>query len=364
MNCWQRLGLEEGKVNESEVRKAYAKLLKKIRPDRDPEGFQLLRQAYEEALQSLKTVEEQKDPGEKELIEVKKEGLADQEKELYDWLGQSIEGMPAEILTALVEADLVETWMGMKQTADQGDFLAFKLLTDLYFKKALEHNNDFVLLWHAVRFYYLAEGMHSELIPTEYLMKDLEQGRSGWNSALYMEEEQLNAVHGMRYASALIYHFPNHANEEYAIFIYQLARRIALISPRKAQRLENLAYPYLRTELKHQHDLSDWISIGKNLLVLDLKEVQRWQVEFERAPLERKWNHPELAAELYKLDQHFKRLEQMNKIIYFNFEMIFELLDHPENFSLRKAYRKMKWESIFFNRWRKKLRLTSSQSNE
>lgn len=49
MNCWSVLGLEPDADTRS-IKRQYAALLKQHRPDEDPEGFQRLRDAYEQAL--------------------------------------------------------------------------------------------------------------------------------------------------------------------------------------------------------------------------------------------------------------------------------------------------------------------------
>ena len=54
MDCWDFLGLEPN-VDAKTVKLAYSKLLKEIRPEEDPDGFQKLREAYKSALESLKT---------------------------------------------------------------------------------------------------------------------------------------------------------------------------------------------------------------------------------------------------------------------------------------------------------------------
>ena len=51
---WEVLGLEQSTASERDVKRAYAKLLKTTRPDKDPEGFQRLREAYDIALMELK----------------------------------------------------------------------------------------------------------------------------------------------------------------------------------------------------------------------------------------------------------------------------------------------------------------------
>ncbi|CCJ81045.1 hypothetical protein BN134_1773 [Cronobacter dublinensis 1210] len=50
MRFLEILGLEPG-ADERAVKRAYAKRLKTCRPDEDPQGFQTLRDAYEEALE-------------------------------------------------------------------------------------------------------------------------------------------------------------------------------------------------------------------------------------------------------------------------------------------------------------------------
>ena len=50
---WSILGLRPDTADEKQVRSAYARLLKIHRPDQDPEGFQRLRSAYEQAIEWL-----------------------------------------------------------------------------------------------------------------------------------------------------------------------------------------------------------------------------------------------------------------------------------------------------------------------
>ncbi|MGX4727681.1 J domain-containing protein [Pseudomonas corrugata] len=50
MSCWEVLGLPAD-ADKRSVKRQYASLLKRHRPDEDPEGFQRLREAYEQALE-------------------------------------------------------------------------------------------------------------------------------------------------------------------------------------------------------------------------------------------------------------------------------------------------------------------------
>ena len=55
MNCWSVLGIEAGSDKKT-IKLAYARLLKKTRPDDDPDGFTILHAAYKQALAVGKTV--------------------------------------------------------------------------------------------------------------------------------------------------------------------------------------------------------------------------------------------------------------------------------------------------------------------
>ena len=49
MNCWEILGLQPG-VEERDIKRRYAKLVKNCRPEDSPEAWQQLHDAYEQAL--------------------------------------------------------------------------------------------------------------------------------------------------------------------------------------------------------------------------------------------------------------------------------------------------------------------------
>ncbi|RYD37232.1 MAG: J domain-containing protein, partial [Verrucomicrobiaceae bacterium] len=51
---WKLLELDRSTAGEREIKRAYARLLKRHRPDQDPEGFQRVNAAYQQAMQSLR----------------------------------------------------------------------------------------------------------------------------------------------------------------------------------------------------------------------------------------------------------------------------------------------------------------------
>lgn len=60
MSIWQTLDIAPTE-DESEIRRAYARQLKKNRPDTDPTGYQRLREAFDDAKRLAKEGKE-KDP--------------------------------------------------------------------------------------------------------------------------------------------------------------------------------------------------------------------------------------------------------------------------------------------------------------
>ncbi|MCX6850985.1 MAG: J domain-containing protein [Verrucomicrobia bacterium] len=76
---WSILGLRADTADEKQVRSAYARLLKVHRPDQDPEGFQRLRSAYEQALEWLqfRAASEEDEPSDEEEWEPEEESPAD-----------------------------------------------------------------------------------------------------------------------------------------------------------------------------------------------------------------------------------------------------------------------------------------------
>lgn len=84
---WETLGLDDG-ADERSIKRAYARLLKQNRPDDDPEAFQRLRNAYEDALEDVRWRAEQ------------------EQEEVFEENAGALKGLPVAPVNA-VEHDLL-----------------------------------------------------------------------------------------------------------------------------------------------------------------------------------------------------------------------------------------------------------------
>lgn len=69
MDCWSVLHLHDD-AEARDIKRAYARLLKTFRPDEDAEGFQRLREAYEQALAIARWRLENAEPADEEDVAV------------------------------------------------------------------------------------------------------------------------------------------------------------------------------------------------------------------------------------------------------------------------------------------------------
>ena len=92
MNCWEVLEIEPT-TDEREIRRAYAKKLKVTRPDDDPTGYQVLRDAFDEALRIAPYLDKLEDE-----LDIK-EGFCEKSKseKTIDFFGDLSKNAPLEI---------------------------------------------------------------------------------------------------------------------------------------------------------------------------------------------------------------------------------------------------------------------------
>ncbi|NVZ50814.1 J domain-containing protein [Pseudomonas sp. B6002] len=96
MTCWNILGLTPD-ADSRAIKRQYAALLKKTRPDDDPEGFQRLREAYEQA---LRWSQEQR-----ETVEVVIEHVGETAEVVIEHVGEAV-----EVVTEHVEETLEQRY--------------------------------------------------------------------------------------------------------------------------------------------------------------------------------------------------------------------------------------------------------------
>ena len=92
MNCWEVLEIEST-TDEREIRRAYAKKLKVTRPDDDPTGYQVLRDAFDEALRIAPYLDKLEDEADlkEDLCEISKS------ENTIDFFGDLSKNAPLEI---------------------------------------------------------------------------------------------------------------------------------------------------------------------------------------------------------------------------------------------------------------------------
>ena len=98
--AWELLGLDRDTATAREVKRAYAKLLRNCRPEKDPEGFEKLHEAYQSALaelewRDLEAVEEEDEERIVTRLSVEEAGIDAEEEE---FVGRSnVEIFPPDI---------------------------------------------------------------------------------------------------------------------------------------------------------------------------------------------------------------------------------------------------------------------------
>lgn len=141
MTCWQLLGIVPTQ-DRKQIKRAYSKLLKVTRPDDDLEAFQVLNEAYEQALDWNFTAE----PA--EYIETELETEIQNKPETKQDIGpviaeidqQAQDSKTSQPQISEVISDVFEKFGRILEQGDQADWQAFfdrDELNDLEFKPAL-----------------------------------------------------------------------------------------------------------------------------------------------------------------------------------------------------------------------------------
>ncbi|NBF02138.1 molecular chaperone DnaJ [Pseudomonas sp. Fl5BN2] len=164
MSCWTLLGLPPT-VDTRTIKRHYARLLKQTRPDEDPQGFQQLREAYEQALDQAHWLSSEDD------LETPPQATA-----ADDWpaLQQQPQQSPAQRVAPLLEGIRIDQLDQRHQQAIDTDcLLEFELGLLRHCVERPEQSVQ-LLAWAFATFHWLSAWQRLEL--PDYLLEALLQG--------------------------------------------------------------------------------------------------------------------------------------------------------------------------------------------
>jgi len=157
MSCWTLLGLPATPDTRT-IKRHYAKLLKQTRPDEDPEAFQRLRDAYEQAMEQAQWLDEEQEPD---------TGAADEPSDNLATVKPTVQLTPAQRVAPLLEGIRIEQLdQRHEQAIASGCALEFELGLLRHCVERPEQSGQ-LLAWGFDTFHWLSAWQHLDL--PEYL---------------------------------------------------------------------------------------------------------------------------------------------------------------------------------------------------
>jgi len=227
MSIWSTLEIESTD-DISAIKKAYAKLLKIHHPEDDPEGYQRLREAYDQAIKSAKQMKD------KPLVQLEEMDGHDREPIISPWIDSN-----AEIATTVIAEHPVYSFMeriealyddffARMESENWEELLRSDVIWDVQYAAALQDQLIEFLLYH----YYFP---HSIWVLLDNVFRFSEQKED--LESEYGEEnvqfllERISGLKGMRYD---VFEKDNHFDFETYFYLREEVQRQLIANELKA----------------------------------------------------------------------------------------------------------------------------------
>ena len=292
-DCWEILGLDASTATEREVKSAYARLIKKHRPDEDPEGFQRVRQAFEAAMAWLASG---RDRSSETVI------IPD-------------DAPPVE-LEAAVPPALIEVELEVIAARDANNPVTMALVMAKLLPVCLEITPGAagVGLWQdSLR--RVTEGRVDRLVPgvlTAQLMTELEHGSAVITHAVLDHCEAANEMTPVLALGSAILEAPRRvASYDASIAALRVALLTGFLVPMNAPRLCNIAFPHVDRSARETliPQAEQQAAIGRIMFGLRHDLVRFWHPRVLRPGVSWTWDDEEsqrMLADLAKArDAHW-----------------------------------------------------------
>lgn len=286
-DCWEILGLDASTATEREVKSAYARLIKKHRPDEDPEGFQKVRQAFEAAMAWLASG---RDRGSETVI--------------------IPNDPPPEPSAAPVPPALIEVEMEVIAARDANNLatMALAMTKLLPVCLAIAPGAAGVQLWQdSLR--RVTEGRVERLVPgilTAQLMTELEHGTAVITHAVLDHCEMANEMTpALALGSAILESPKRVASYEASIAALRVALLTGFLVPMNVPKLCNIAFPHVDKQARETliPQAEQQAAIGRIMFGLRHDLVRFWHPRILRPRASWNWDDEEsqrVLAELAK----------------------------------------------------------------
>ena len=294
MNCWEVLEIEPT-TDEREIRRAYAKKLKITRPDDDPTGYQVLRDAFDEALRIAPYLDKLEDEADikEDFCEISKS------ENTVDFFGNLSKNAPLEIQPYEPEDPYDESQyefeiqdINQSGTNEPSYTESDALLNEVYRIINTEGEQELEKQWN--RFYLALNQLPIE--QTEYISWQM------WNLLLDVRLE--NVFVWKQWSDYFNWHsdykFAQHCNPEYLIYIQdkvQLATDLIKDKEDYTTELRQIPMPILRAVYQRISQRMSYI-LTLFYLILISPFTKAEEVRYQ-------WEYKQITSQIPKLQDIF-----------------------------------------------------------